>query len=399
MARAVSTAKMVKDSPLARSSRSRRSTSEPPSRPRRADEFTRRCRCGRRARRSCSGAEEVLLRRDGSRPARDAAPLLHRQGRRRQDLRRLRHGHRARRRAASACCSSAPTRPRTSTRCSACTLGAAPTAVPGVPGLSAMNIDPEAAAHGLPRAHGRAVPRRAARRRRARAWRSSSPAPAPSRSPRSTSSPGSSAIPPRQPPSITSSSTPRPTGHTLRLLDAARRVDRLPRAPTPSGPRCLGPLAGPAGAAGALRGTVRRSRATGAHDPRARQPRPEPSALAEAERTSGELARPRRPQPAARRSTGCSERPTRTIRVAVALEAARAGRRSPACPMGSRCLARTCRCSRSACVGHRGAPRARLDRAPARRRTRDPPEAPASAAGALCATRRRARRRRARASS
>jgi hypothetical protein len=44
-------------------------------------------------------------------------PLLHRQGRRRQDLHRLRHGHRWRK--ASACCWSAPTRHPTWARCSA----------------------------------------------------------------------------------------------------------------------------------------------------------------------------------------------------------------------------------------------------------------------------------------
>ena len=66
---------------------------------------------------------------------------------------------------------------------------------PGSTGLCASNIDPEAAARGVQRARCRPVPRRAARRRRSPAWRSSSRARARSRSPRSTSSPRCSAAP------------------------------------------------------------------------------------------------------------------------------------------------------------------------------------------------------------
>jgi hypothetical protein len=71
-------------------------------------------------------------------------PVLHRQGRRRQDLDRLRHGHRTGARA-SACCWSAPTRPPTWGRCSA-----SPSATTSRPcrraGPGALEIDPQAAA-------------------------------------------------------------------------------------------------------------------------------------------------------------------------------------------------------------------------------------------------------------
>ena len=109
-------------------------------------------------------------------------------------------------------------------------------------GLFVSNLDPEAAA-----ARSKSAPsaRTAAccRSPRSRAWKSSSRARARSRSPRSTSSPRFWPRRSTPPSSTTSSSTPRPTGHTLRLLTLPSAwsgyVDEHP-----AGASCLGPLAG-----------------------------------------------------------------------------------------------------------------------------------------------------------
>ena len=77
----------------------------------------------------------------------DAQPVLHRQGRRRQDLARLRHGRRAWPTGASGCCSSAPTRPSNLDEVLGAALGQQADADSRRARTSGrMNIDPEAAA-------------------------------------------------------------------------------------------------------------------------------------------------------------------------------------------------------------------------------------------------------------
>jgi hypothetical protein len=117
----------------------------------------------------------------------DPASVLHRQGRRRQDLAVDRRRADAGRRRARRCCWSAPTPRRTSTRCSGIELRNTPVPVPGAPG-------PVGAEH-RPRQRGRVLPpaRSGADgcgrdREERRPCASSCPAPAPPRSPRSTSS-------------------------------------------------------------------------------------------------------------------------------------------------------------------------------------------------------------------
>ena len=92
-------------------------------------------------------------------------------------------------------------------------LSQAPTAIPGAPGLFALNIDPEAAA--LPT--GNAWSHRIAASCRSplsRAWKSNSPAPALSRLQPSMNSPSSWATRRRRPNSTMSSSIPhRPVTH------------------------------------------------------------------------------------------------------------------------------------------------------------------------------------------
>ena len=167
-------------------------------------------------------------------------------------------------------------------------LSATPTPVPSVPGLSALNIDPEQAAHdyrervvgpyrgvlpgGRGREHGGAALRRLHRRdRRVRrvleAARRARPPP-----PRST----------------TSSSTRRPTGHTLRLLE-------LPAAwssfidTNVGGTSCLGPLSG-LNAQKALYAASNEALRDPAQTTLVLVARPERSSLTEAERTRAELA-------------------------------------------------------------------------------------------------------------
>jgi hypothetical protein len=115
-------------------------------------------------------------------------------------------------------------------------LSGEPRAVTGVPGLCALNIDPEAAAHAyrermvgpyrgvLPDAAVRSIEEQLS-------------GPAPSRSLRSTSSPSCSATRARRRTSITSSSTPRPQGTRCacsscprRGLAFSRRTSAEPRA-------------------------------------------------------------------------------------------------------------------------------------------------------------------------
>jgi arsenite-transporting ATPase len=165
-----------------------------------------------------------------------AHPVLHRQGRRRQDL---------------VACATAialadaarvllvSTDPASNLdEVLGVALGPSPTAIPAVPGLAALNIDPEQAAHAYrERVVGpyRGVLPAAA----LAAWRSNSRARAPSRSPPSTSSRSCSATPRRPPGSTTSSSTPRRPA-TRCAARAARRRGPASRPTTSAAPRASG---------------------------------------------------------------------------------------------------------------------------------------------------------------
>ena len=119
----------------------------------------------------------------------DPASVLHRQGRRRQDLARLRRG--ARRwptpgKRVLLVSTDAGVEPRRDAGHRAVATRRVP--VPGVPGLSVLNIDPDTAAEAYRAARAGADGRGRQRGRARRPCASSCPAPAPPRSPPSTSS-------------------------------------------------------------------------------------------------------------------------------------------------------------------------------------------------------------------
>ena len=194
-----------------------------------------------------------------------AHSLLHRQGRRRQDVARVRDGGHAGPGRARGCCWSARIRRRTSTRSWASGCPATPTAVPGRRRPVRAEHRPGSGREGVPRSGRRTVPRRASRRLPSTAWKSSCPAPARLRSPPSTNSPSCSAMP-RRPPAI----RPHHLRHSADRAHAAPAETCRRRGPDSSptnttGTSCLGPLAGLRNAESALR-----RQPAGAHRPVAR---------------------------------------------------------------------------------------------------------------------------------
>ena len=179
-----------------------------------------------------------------------------------------------------------------------------------------MNIDPEAAARDVPGAHASAPTAACCPTARSRAWRSSSPAPAPSRSPRSTSSRDSSAD--RQRPASYDhvALRHRPDRPHAAAADARRRVERASARPTPTGTSLPGPARRPAGPAAlcttstAVAALADAGATTLVLVTRAETRRP---ARGRAD-ASRELAALGDRQPAARRSTACFSDPARRPR-------------------------------------------------------------------------------------
>ena len=159
----------------------------------------------------------------------DARAVLHRQGRRGQDHAGVRDRGRARRRAAGACCSSAPTRPPTSTRCWARALAEQPPSGARRAGAVRGEHRSRSGRARLPRARRRPLPRPAARHRGREHGGAACRAPARSRSRPSTSSPrllGDPEATARLRPRHLRHRADRPHAAAAR---AARRVDRVHR--------------------------------------------------------------------------------------------------------------------------------------------------------------------------
>ena len=172
---------------------------------------------------------------------------------------------------------------------------------PASPASCALNIDPEAAARAYRERMVGPVPRRAARRRRARASRSSSRAPAPWRSPRSTSSPRCSADAERHARASTTSSSTRRRPGTRCGCSRCRPPGPGSSTRTSAAPRASARSPGSSASRRSTPSTRRRPGRPGAHHARAGRAARADAPLAEAERTRGELAALGMRQPAARR--------------------------------------------------------------------------------------------------